>query len=360
MKHTTTSFPIAVRGLGVFVFTLVLTLATPWLFAQSANRPSDVVGLALVGHQVADLERSIQFFEAIDFKVTEGPSKWTVDKELNKLGNTPGAESRTAVMKVQSSVSDVPFTLVLRQYRGSERQDWSKLKSWDLLGSHIDLTVDGSVSDLLNKLEAKNLLVMPEMQGLPNPRQQEGFRRYAFIQDPDGLTIEYFGKPIPKPGDPPARPTVSNSSATPQNIDRLGKQAGFNHYAVNVMDAEKARDFYVKVLGGDYPPIADAGAKQIMQNGWYPQATTQNNLRIELVWFALNQGKTPPPLKFQDINANYSGFQVSNIETAYQRAKEHGAITVSDGGIVKYNKGRAALIRDSDVGGYILLWQPGK
>ena len=346
------------------VFAVVLTLATWSLFAQPAltqpaSRPSDVVGLALVGHQVADLERSIKFFEAIDFKVVEGPGAWTVDKELNKLGNTPGAESRTATMRVQSSVSDVPFTLVLRQYRGM-RQDWSKLNSWDLLASHIDLTVDGSVSTLLDKLEALNMLKMPEVQGLPNPRQQQGFRRFAFIQDPDGLTIEYFSKPIPKPGDLPPALGVSNSSATPQNIERLGKQAGFNHYAVNVIDPEKARDFYGQVLGGDYPPFVNTGANQIMQNGWFPQATTNNNLRIELGYFVINKGKTAPPIKFQDINANFAGLQVSNIQSAYARAKANGAITVSEGGIIDFHKGRAALIRDPDVGGYIMLWQPAK
>ena len=347
---------MASRG---FIFTLVLTLATP-LFAQPSDRPPDVLGLAFVGHQVSDLERSMKFFEAMDFKVAEGPGAWTVDKELNRLGNTPGAESRTATMRVQSSVSDVPFTLVLRQYRGIKRQDWSKLNSWDLLASHIDMTVDGSGSTLLDKLDGLNMLKMPEIQGLPNPRQQPGFRRYAFITEPDGLTIENFGKPAPKPGDPRARPTVSNSSATAQNIDRLGKQTGFNHYALNVIDPQKARDFYVKVLGGDYPPIEDPSAKQIMQNGWFPQAATHGNLRIELVYFALNNGKTPPPIKFQDINANFAGFEVGNIKTAYARAKQHGAITVSEGGIIDYHKGRAALIRDPDVGGYIMLWEPAR
>ena len=344
---------------GAFVFALAIALATASIFAQPSSRPSDVVGMAFVGHHVADLERSIKFFEAIDFKLAGELGKWTVDQELNRLGNTPGAESRTAIMRVQSSVSDVPFTLVLRQYRGVERQDWSKLTSWDLGGSHIDMTVDGSVSTLLDKLEAQNMLVMPEIQGLPNGRQQNGFRRFAFVQDPDGLVIENFGKPTPKPGDPPAPPVVSNSSATAQNIDRLGKQTGFNHYAVNVIDPAKARDFYIKVLGGDYPPIESLDAKQIMQNGWYPQAATSNNLRIELVYFALNKGKTAPPMKFQDVNTNTSGFQVSNIESAYARAKQNGAITVSQGGIINYHGGRAALIRDSDVGGYIMLWQPG-
>ncbi len=343
---------------GVFSLALCLSLAS--VCAQPADRPADIVGLAMVGHQVADLERSIKFFEAIDFKVAEGPGKWTVGKELNKLGNTPGAESRTAVMKVQSSVSHVPFTLVLRQYRGIERQDWSKLNSWDLLGSHIDMTVDGNVSDLLDKLERLGMLKMPEIQGLPNPRQQPGFRRFAFIADPDGLTIEYFSKPIPKPGDPPPTPGVSNSSATPQNIERLGKQAGFNHYAVNVSDPQKGRDFYAKVLGGDYPPFQDTGAKQILQNGWFPQATTNNNLRIELGYFVVNKGKNAPPIKFQDTNANFAGLQVNNIESAYARAKANGAVTVTQGGIMKYGNGRAVMIRDSDVGGYIMLWQPGR
>ena len=352
MEHT--------KGL-LFIFALVFALATPLLFAQAPNRPPDVQGMAFVGHQVSDLERSIKFFEAIDFKLVDGPGNWTVDAELNKLGNTPGAESRTTTMKVQSSVSDVPFTLELRQYRGIQRQDWSKLDSWNLFASHIDLTVDGSVSALLDKLEALNMLKMPEVNGLPNPRQQQGFRRFAFIQDPDGLVLEYFSKPIPRPGDPPPAPTVSNSSATSANIDRLGKQAGFNHFAVNIIDPLKAQDFYAKVLGGDYAPLQGrpTGA-QVMLNGWFPQAATNNNVRIELGFFAVNEGKTPPPIKFQDINANYSGFQVGNIESAYARAKEHGAITVSQGGVIKFHKGQAALIRDPDVGGYIMLWEPGR
>jgi hypothetical protein len=361
MEHKKTSFSIALRGLRGFIIILVLMLATPSLFAQPSAPPADVVGLTLVGHQVSDLGRSIKFFEAIDFKVVEGPGDWTVDKELNKLGNTPGAESRTATMRVQSSVSDVPFTLVLRQYRGIQRQDWSGLTSWNLLASHIDLTVDGSVSTLLDKLEGLNMLKMPEVQGLPNPRKQDGFRRFAFIQDPDGLVLEYFGKPIPQPGAPPAAPTVSNSTATSANIDRFGKQAGFNHYATNIIDPHKAVDFYSKVFGGDYPPVdARPSAAQVMLNGWFPQATTSNNLRIELGLFAVNEGKMPPPIKFQDINANHVGFQVRNIESAYARAKANGAITVSDGGIVDFHNGRAALIRDSDVGGYIMLWQPAR
>lgn len=346
--------------LAALALVLIVGTATPPLFAQPASRPTDVLGLSFVGHQVSDLEQSIEFFEAIDFKVVEGPSDWAVDEELNKLGNTAGAESRTATLQVQSSVSDVPFNLVLRQYRGIERQDWSKINTWDLMGNHIDLTIDGNVSDLLDELDAMGMLKMPEIQSLQNPRQQPGFRRYAFIQSPDGLLVEYFSKPIQMPGDPPLEPKVSNSTATPQNVDRLGKQAGFNHYATNIVDPEKARAFYVNALGGDYPPIEEPGADQIMLHGWFPQATTSNNMRVELIYFALNNGKPVPPVKFQDINANFAGFQVSNIESAYARAVANGAVTVSDGGIIDFHGDKAAMIRDPDVGGYIMLWQPAE
>ena len=337
---------------------LILTAALT--VGQQANRPSDVLGLAFVGHHVSNIERSIKFYEALDFKLTEGPGAWAVDKEVNKLGNTPGAESRTATMKVQSSVSDAPFTFVLREYRGIDRQDWGKGNTWDLLASHIDLTVDGSVSTLLDKLEAQGMLKMPTINGLQNPRQQPGFRRYAFISDPDGFTLEYFGKPAPQPGAPPPAPTVSNSSATNANMDRLGKQAGFNHYATTIIDPQKAQGFYTKVVGGDYPPLENTNGEQVVLHGWFAQATTGNNLRVELLAFAANKGKTAPPMKFQDINSSYPGFQVSNIQTAYARAKTNGAITVSEGGIVDYKKGKAVLIRDSDVGAYIMLWQPGR
>ncbi len=328
------------------------------LLAQPHKPPADVLGLSFVGHHVSDLDKSIKFFEAIDFKVVEGPGKWVKDEAVNKLFHTPGAETRTAVMQTPSSVSDTPVNLVLRQFRGVPRQDWSKGNSWNLLASHIDMTVEGSVAPLLDKLEKMNMLVMPEIQGLPNGRTMPGdFRRFAFISDPDGLTIEYFGKAP----EPPAQPLVSNSTAG-ANMDRWGKHAGFNHYATNVIDPQKAQDFYVDVLGGDFPELEGkrGESKQIMMHGWFPQANTGKNLRVELIYFAMNDDKTPPPVKLQDINANYAAFEVADIDSAYKRAKEHGAVTVTDGGIMDFDGGKAVMIRDSDVGGYILLWQPGK
>jgi len=360
------------RNLGVVVAAGVLTLAIATAgLARSARTPnsadgsasSKVLGMAFDGHQVANLDNSIKYYEVLDFHVTS-KTDWHVDKTLNKLGNTPGAESRTAVMTGQSSVSDKPFNLILTEYRGIDRKDWSSLNSAALGAGHLDLTVMDDCNPVMDKLKAADMLKVPQM-GFPNRPSPDGKRAFVFVQDPDGWFIELFAKPIPAPGAPPAEPKVSNSSATAQNIERLGKQAGFNHIGLNVIDPAKALSFYQGVLSGDYPPLpppAPAGAapRMTMLNGWFPQATTSGNVRLELLGSPQNADKQPPGQHFADINVNYVGFQVTDIDAVYAAAKAAGAKTVSDGGIVKVKDGRAVIMQDPDVGGFVELWEPSK
>jgi hypothetical protein len=49
--------------------------------------------------------------------------------------------------------------------------------------------------------------------------------------------------------------------------------------------------------------------------------------------------RTLPRLSSGFINANYPGIRSGNIPSAYARAKQHGAITVSEGGIIDFHKG---------------------
>ena len=269
-------------------------------------------------------------------------------------------------MTIQSSVSDVPFTLILREYRGIERQNWSHLSSSDLLSGHIDLTVQDDCNPWLEKLKAINMLKIPEMN-LPGGGATEGPRRFVFVQDHDGWYVEVYAIMPPAPGEPPPGPKVANSTATFENIDRLRKQPGFNHIGLNVVDPVKALAFYDDFLGGDYPPYspqppaADGAAPRMtMLNGWFPQATTDGNLRFELIKFPQNEGKQPPSQQFADISVSYTGFQVTDIDAVYAQARAAGAIIVSDGGIIKIPDGRAGMLRDPDVGGFVELWESSK
>jgi catechol 2,3-dioxygenase-like lactoylglutathione lyase family enzyme len=332
--------------------------------AGAADENKQVLGMAFDGHQVSNLDQSIKFYEVLDFHVSS-KTDWKVDKVANELGGTKGAESRTAIMTTQSSVSDKPFNLILREYKGVDRKDWSSLDSGALGAGHMDLTVKDDCNPIMDKLKGMNMLRVPQMNLPGGGAPANGPRRFVFVQDPDGWFIELFAMPTPPPGAPPAAPKVSNSTATQQNIDRLGKQTGFNHIGLNVIDPAKALAFYQGIMGGDYaplPPAAPDGAppRMTMMNGWFPQAGTDGNVRLELLGSPQNRDKQAPGQHFADIGVNYVGFQVTDIDAVYAKAKAGGAITVSEGGIVKVKDGRAVMLQDPDVGGFVELWQPAK
>jgi catechol 2,3-dioxygenase-like lactoylglutathione lyase family enzyme len=353
-----------IAAAGVLAIALATAgLARPRVARAAADTGNpEVLGMAFDGHNVSNLEKSVKFYEVLDFHLQGKITDWKVDKVANALGGTPGAESRTAIMVGQSSVSSKPFDLILREYRGIQRKDWSDLDSAALGAGHMDLTVKDDCNPVMDKLKAAGMLKVPQMGFPAGPAN--GPRRFVFVQDPDGWFIELFALPTPPPGAPPAAPKVSNSSATMQNIDRLGYQTGFNHIGLNVINPEKALGFYKDIMGGDYAPLETPKpgappARMTMMNGWFPQAGTGGNVRLELLGNGQNRDKQPPDQHFADINVNYVGFQVSDLDSVWAKAKEDGAKTISDG-IVKVKDGRAVMLQDPDVGGFLELWQASK
>jgi hypothetical protein len=367
MYQSKSVFTVWSHNITFTIATLVLALAFPALL-PAADVAGKVIGMSFVGRQVGNLDDAVKFYEALDFKLASPPGDWQIDAVANRLTGTPGLESRTAVMTMQSSVSDIPMNFILREYRGIERRNWSSLSSSDLLSGHMDLTVLEDCNPWMDKLKAINMLKVPQMN-IRGGGEDGGPRRFVFVQDPDGWYVELFALMSPKPGDPPAGPKVSNSTATFENIDRWGVQAGFNHLGLNVLDMVKALSLYQGVLGGDYPPYTPPAPpkegeapRMAMMNGWFPQARTASapNLRFELIGFPQNQGKQPPAMNFTDIGVTLTAFEVTGLDDLYARAVAVGAKTVSEGGIVQVPDGRAVILRDPDVGGFVELWEPTK
>jgi catechol 2,3-dioxygenase-like lactoylglutathione lyase family enzyme len=327
----------------------------------------EVLGMAFDGHSVSNLEKSIEFYKILDFKVVQKPTGWKVDKSLNMLEGLPAdTKSRTAILATQSSVSSTPWRLILHEYKGIPQKNWSDLDSGALGAGHMDLTVMEDCNIDMNKEKAAGLLHIPDMAMLRNGGgvAPNGTRRFAFIQDPDGWFIEMFAMPKPTPGTSPDAGKVSNSSATMANINRLGYQTGFNHIGLNISDPAKEREFYGDLLGGDYPPLPKPGqggmGGMTMLNGWFPQAPTDGMVRLELLGAAANKDKPSPGQHLSDINVNYVGFQVNDIESVYAKAKADGATTVTDGGIMKMKGGRAVMLQDPNGLGFLELWEPSK
>ena len=97
-----------------------------------------------------------------------------------------------------------------------------------------------------------------------------------------------------------------------------------------------------------------------MMHGWFPQAKTDAGLRVELIKFPQNEGKQAPAMKIVDIGITVVGFEVEDIDAVYKRVLDAGAVTVSTGGVQDTANGRAVLLRDPDVGGYLQFWEPAE
>ncbi|MEP7355135.1 MAG: hypothetical protein ABI824_18045 [Acidobacteriota bacterium] len=257
-------------------FVFALTLASASLSAQHlfekppATQPVDIapgVNFPQVVHNVADLDRSIKWYTDIHFRLAQPPTPWTVDEALNTLANTPGAESRTAILKVQG-FGGTPLTLVLRQYRGIPQQNWSKREP-----------SEASATARSNR-DAK-----------------------LFLEDLGLIPLSATGGPVLPAG-------TYIRTARMEDLDGFGFDAVATDQGLEVRDSAETPAF------------------------------------------------TPQTAKIQDINTNYASFRVSDINAAYASAKENGATTVTNGGIVNYNNGRAVLVRDPYANSFILLWQP--
>ena len=145
-------------GVVVVACAFVVALSMVGTARSSADGGNPMVlGMAFDGHQVSNLDNTIKYYETIDFHV-KSKTDWHVDKTLNKLGNTPGAESRQAVMETLSSVSDTPFDIIFTEYRGIDRKNWSSLGLGDLLSGHLDLTVMDDCQIDMDKLKAIGML----------------------------------------------------------------------------------------------------------------------------------------------------------------------------------------------------------
>lgn len=325
--------------------------------AADTAKNNTVLGIGFDARQVSDLDKSIQFYEALGFAVEGKPTDWKVDKDFNKLGGTDGAKSRSARMTIQSSVSTTPFILILTEYKGIDRKNWGTLATSDLLSGHIDLTIQDDIAPVAAKLQAINMF-RPVSMGIGGGGPMHTF---GFVQDPDGMFVEMIAKRAPTPGTPPPPQPAG------EQVDRTGKYPGFNHIGLNVQDPKKALAFYQDILGGDYPPLPPdqptppgSRPRMNMLNGWFSQANTDGKMRLELLPFPQTGGKTIPDERFSDIGVNYVGFEVTDIDAVYAQTQAAGAKTVSDGGVVKVKGGRAVIVRDPDVGGFVELFEPTK
>jgi catechol 2,3-dioxygenase-like lactoylglutathione lyase family enzyme len=335
--------------------------------ALAANTPSappatdgKVLGIAFVGRMVADLDKSVPFYEAIGLtRDASVDSSWRRDEALNHLFGIKGARFRTAKFTVNSNISGKPFAIYLHELQGIKRLKVGGYPPWEPGASHFGLVVPDAAL-VWSQLKASGMLRARSWGGelIPFPGETKG--ALAYMTDPDGLDIEIINQRPASPAQDgrPARPAIP---------------PGLSHAGLVILDSDKAKAFYDDLLGGqlvetnsswiqgDFTDSAVGGHGNILRffNESFAEAADPHSMmHFELVEFQ-NRKKPVGSYAISDIAVGYVGFEVSHIEAFVARARDAGAHVVSQGGVVTLNdKSQAVLMRDPDVGGFVELFEP--
>jgi catechol 2,3-dioxygenase-like lactoylglutathione lyase family enzyme len=328
----------------------------------AATTPTDgkVLGIAFVGRMVADLDKSVPFYEAIGLiRDPSVDSSWQRDEALNHLFGIKGARSRTAKLTVNSNISGKPFAIYLHEIKGIKRITVGGYPPWEPGASHFGLVVPDAAL-VWSQLKAQGMLRARSWGGelIPFPGETQG--ALAYMTDPDGLDIELINQrpAAPAQNGRPARPAIP---------------PGLSHAGLVILDADKAKAFYGDLLGGqlvetnspwmqgDFTDSAVGGHGNILRffnESFAEAADPQASMHFELVEYQ-NRKKAVAAYGISDIAVGYVGLEVNGIDALLSRAREAGARVMSQRGVVKLDdKTRAVLVRDPDVGGFVELFEP--
>lgn len=139
-----------------------------------------IIGLSHTGVQVAEIERSIAFYELLGLSLA---SRWTNEEEyVRRLVGYPGVVLEVAVMTVPGS--DVVLELV--EYRGVERKAIDPATANPATG-HFCLAVE-NLGQMHERLATAGVSFISSPQE-PTIGPNRGGRT-VYLKDPDGFRVE--------------------------------------------------------------------------------------------------------------------------------------------------------------------------
>jgi lactoylglutathione lyase len=141
--------------------------------------PGRVTGLNHCGIQVADLERSIAFYEQL--LGGEVAARWVKDNEtVHRLAGYPGLEVHGAALRIPGS--DIVFEIL--EYRNVERTPVDPATANPGTG-HLCFYVD-DLQSLYERLSSRGVTFISP----PLPATSAPHRRVVYLIDPDGIRVE--------------------------------------------------------------------------------------------------------------------------------------------------------------------------
>jgi catechol 2,3-dioxygenase-like lactoylglutathione lyase family enzyme len=304
--------------------------------AQTPAEPGAVVGVGGFSHIVASVEKSVEFYrDVIGLEMPNPPRAFDSTQWIIDMGNTPGAQSRPAILRIPGSKLGVE----LIDYKDIDREA-AHPRFQDPGAANLILTVR-DMDALMARLKAAHAHINSK-GGELEPATILGANgsrgRVVFVQDPDGFFIELSQRdPAPATTAPDSRNIIGGA------------------FEIIVADLDQTLHLYRDVLGFQtQPPTAFDGTKLMMDTAGTPGAQFRRSAALipgTSVMMAFMEFKDidPKPLhtRVQDPGTAILQVGVRDIDATVKALKAAGVAVISKNGEPVINgTSKFCLVRD--------------
>jgi catechol 2,3-dioxygenase-like lactoylglutathione lyase family enzyme len=330
------------RAAAVFILASVATC----VFAQTPAEPGAVVGVGGFSHIVDNVDRSVAFYrDVLGLEMPNPPRAFDSTPWIIDMGNTPGAQSRPAILHIPGSQLGVE----LIDYKDIDRKAMHP-HFQDPGAASLILTVR-DMDAMMIKLKAAYVHVISkggEPATLKGPNGRMG--HVVFLQDPDGFFIEISQRD-------PTPPTTAPASS---NI--IG-----GAFETIVADLDQTLHIYRDILGFQtVPPTAWDGAKLMMDTAGTPgaqfrrSAATIPGTSVMMAFMEFKDiDRTPLHTRIQDPGTAILQVGVRDIDATVKALQAAGVTVISKNGEPVMNgTSRFCMVRDPN-NLYLELFQRG-
>ncbi len=324
----------------------VLLIVAGSALAQTPAEPGAVVGVGGFSHIVANVEKSVEFYrDVLGLEMPNPPRAFDSTPWIIDMGNTPGAQSRPALLHIPGSKLGVE----LIDYKDIDRQA-AHPRFQDPGAASLILTVR-DMDAMMAKLKAAHARINSqggEPAALKGANGSVG--HVVFVQDPDGFFIE-----ISQRGTPP--PTTA-----PETSNIIG-----GAFEIIVADLDQTLHLYRDVLGFQTrPPTAWDGTKLMMDTAGTPGAQFRRSSALipgTSVMMAFMEFKDidrkPLHTRVQDPGTAILQVGVRDIDATVKALKAAGVTVISKNGEPVLNgTSKFCMVRDPN-NLYLELFQRG-
>jgi predicted enzyme related to lactoylglutathione lyase len=300
------------------------------LLAGSLAAQSPIVGVGNFSHIVANMDRAIEFYrDVIGLEMPGQPGAFSGNPAIMNLGNTLGAQSRAATLRVPGSALGVELIEYKDIDRAPVHPRFQDPGAATLILSVRDLdAIVARVKKSQGRIQTRS--------GVPAAIQ--GGSKTIFIQDPDGFFVE-LSQRTPEP-----------ATTAPATANVIG-----GNFEIMVADTDKTMRLYKEVLGFE-PQAATAfdGNKMLMDTVGTPGAQFRRSVATipgTTVFMAFLEFKDidrkPIRTRTQDPGQPILQLRVRDVDAVAEAWKAGGGEIVSaHGEPVTMGANKIVLLRD--------------